>query len=82
MKTEEERLRDKLDLFGMDGWLILMEELTELERSVKDISTMQNEQDLWDAKGQLRALNLLLNLEFSTKLAMEELEDEKNQAPS
>lgn len=82
MKTEEERLRDKLDLFEMDGWLILMEELGELERSVKDITTMRNEQDLWDAKGQLRALNLILNLEFSTKLAMEELEDEKNQAPS
>lgn len=82
MKTEEERLRDKLDLFEMDGWLILMEELTELEHSVKDITTMRNEQDLWDAKGQLRALNLILNLEFSTKLAMEELEDEKNQAPS
>ena len=79
MKTEEERLKAKLDLFELEGWSILMEDLEKLEQSVMDITTMQTEQDLWDAKGQLRALNLLLNLEFLTKQAMEELQ---NEAPS
>lgn len=77
MKTEEEKLVAKLALFELDGWSILMEELGLIEESVKDISTLRNEQDLWDAKGQLRVLNLLLNLEFLTKQAMEELEAEK-----
>lgn len=79
MLNEEEKLKAKLDLFELDGWAILMDELEQLEQSVMDITTMQTEQDLWDAKGQLRALNLMLNLEFLTKQAMEELQ---NEAPS
>lgn len=80
MKTGEEKLSDKLDLFEMDGWKVLMEELEILESSVKDISTIQTEHDLWDAKGQLRAFNLILNLEFLTKQAMEELQQAKEES--
>jgi len=35
---------------------------------------MNNEKDLWHAKGQLRTLGLLLSLESATKIAVEQSE--------
>ena len=51
-----------------------MEELKNIDISVRDVDTMKNEQDLWHAKGQLQQLGLLLSLEVATKLAMDNLE--------
>jgi len=55
-----------------DGWLDLIQDLKNIERSVRDIDTMQDEKDLWEAKGQLRILNLILSLENVTKLTLEQ----------
>ena len=74
MKTDEQFLKDRLDLFETEGWLDLMEELKNIDISVRDVDTMKNEQDLWHAKGQLQQLGLLLSLEVATKLAMDNLE--------
>jgi len=51
-----------------------MEELKNIEHSVRDVDTMNDEKDLWHAKGQLQQLGLLLSLEDATKLAMDNLE--------
>ena len=74
MKNDEQFLKDRLDLFETDGWLDLMEELKNIEISVRDVDTMNNEKDLWHAKGQLRTLGLLLSLESATKIAVEQSE--------
>jgi len=74
MKTDEQFLKDRLELFETEGWLDLMEELKNIERSVRDVDTMNDEKDLWHAKGQLQQLGLLLSLESATKLAMDNLE--------
>jgi len=74
MKPDEQFLKDRLDLFETDGWLDLMEELKNIEISVRDVDTMNNEKDLWHAKGQLMILGLMLSLESATKIAMENLE--------
>ena len=74
MKTDEDFLKDRLDLFETEGWLDLIEELKNIDRSVRDVDTMKNEQDLWHAKGQLQQIGLLLSLESATKLAMDNLE--------
>jgi len=74
MKTDEQFLKDRLELFETEGWLDLMEELKNIERSVRDVDTMNDEKDLWHAKGQLYALGLIISLENSTKLAMEQSE--------
>jgi hypothetical protein len=55
-----------------DGWLDLIQDLTNIERSVRDIDTMQDDKDLWEAKGQLRIINLILSLENTTKLTLEQ----------
>lgn len=59
-------------MFESDGWPDLIQDLTNIELSVRDIDTMQDEKDLWEAKGQLRILNLILSLENTTKLTLEQ----------
>jgi hypothetical protein len=74
MKNDEQFLKDRLDLFETEGWLDLMEELKNIESSVRDVDTMKNEQDLWHAKGQLQLLGYVISLESATKIAMEQSE--------
>ncbi len=75
MKTDEQFYRDRLDMFESEGWMDLIEELKNIEISVRDVDTMNDEKDLWRAKGQLQQLGLLLNLESATKLAMDNLDN-------
>ena len=74
MKNDEQFLKDRLDLFETEGWLDLMEELKNIESSVRDVDTMKNEQDLWHAKGQLQLLGYVISLESATKITMEQSE--------
>jgi len=74
MKTDSDFLKDRQDLFLTEGWLDLMEELKGIENSVKDIDTMDNEKELWEAKGQLKILGYLISLESATKIAVEQSE--------
>ena len=74
MKTDEQFLKDRLELFNTEGWLDLMEELKNIEGSVRDVDTIKNEQDLWHAKGQLQLLGFVISLESATKIAMEQSE--------
>jgi hypothetical protein len=74
VKTDEQFLKDRVELFATEGWLDLMEELKNIESSVRDVDTMKNEQDLWHAKGQLQLLGYVISLESATKIAMEQSE--------
>jgi len=74
MKSDENFFKDRLELFETEGWLDLMEELKGIENSVKDIDTMDNEKELWEAKGQLKILGYLISLESATKIAVEQSE--------
>ena len=76
MKTEEQILKDRIDLFETDGWKDLMLELESIEGRAKDISTIEDDKALWHAKGQLHILGYLLSMETATKVAMENLEIE------
>jgi hypothetical protein len=71
MKTDEQFLKDRLELFETEGWLDLVEELKNMEISVRDVDTMNDEKDLWHAKGQLQQLGFILSLEVATKIAMD-----------
>jgi hypothetical protein len=73
VKTDEQFLKDRVELFATEGWLDLMEELKNIESSVRDVDTMKNEQDLWHAKGQLQLLGYVISLESATKIAMDNL---------
>jgi len=71
VKTDEEYFKDRLAMFESEGWLDLIEELKNIEISVRDVDTMNDEKDLWHAKGQLQQLGFLLSLESATKIAMD-----------
>ena len=74
-KTDEAFLSDRLDLTRSEGWLDLVEEIENLERSITNLDNINSEQDLWAIKGQLRIINFILSLDTSTTLALEELQD-------
>ena len=71
-KTDEQFLKDRLDMFETEGWRDLVSDLKITEENVRDIRTLESEKDLWNAKGQLEILRQLYSLEDATKLAVEQ----------
>ena len=71
-KTDEQFLKDRLDMFETEGWRDLMSDMKITEENVGDIRTLESEKDLWLAKGQLEILRQLRSLEDATKLAVEQ----------
>ena len=74
-KTDIQFLEDRLSMMETEGWRDLIQDLENLENSVSNIDSMNSEQDLWFAKGQLHIINFLLSLNNVTNLALEELQD-------
>ena len=72
MKSDEQFLKDRTELFEAEGWLDLMQELETIEDNTRDIETINDEKTLWDAKGQLKVLGYLLSLESATQIAVEQ----------
>ena len=75
-KTDIEFLEDRLSMMETEGWRDFIEDFKNLENSASNIDTMNSEQDLWHAKGQLLIINLVLSLQSATNLALEESEDQ------
>jgi len=75
-KTDIQFLEDRLSMMETEGWRDFIEDFKNLENSASNIDTMNSEQDLWYAKGQLLIINLVLSLQSATNLALEESEDQ------
>ena len=75
-KTDVQFLEDRLSMMETEGWRDLIQDLENLEDSVKNIDTMNSDKDLWNAKGQLYMINFLLSLYTTTNLALEESVDQ------
>jgi hypothetical protein len=76
MVTEDKEFYDnRINLVETDGWIDLVEELKTLSDSVKRIDSIDNEKDLWFARGQLSILRQMIVLEDATKAAMTELDN-------
>jgi hypothetical protein len=74
-KEDEEFYRDRIDLLETEGWSDLIQELKVMAESVKRIESINNEKDLWFARGQLSILRQMIVLEDATKAAMTELDN-------
>ena len=72
-KEDEEFYRDRIELLETEGWSDLIEELKVMSESVKRLDSIDNEKDLWFARGQLSILRQMIVLEDATKAAMTEL---------
>ena len=55
-----------------------VEDFNNLEDSASNIGNMHSEKDLWNAKGQLLIINLILSLDSVTHLALEESQEENS----
>ena len=76
MVTEDKEFyANRINLVETDGWIDLIEELKTLSDSVKRIDSIDNEKDLWFARGQLSILRQMIVLEDATKTAMTELDN-------
>jgi hypothetical protein len=70
----KEFYQNRLALCEQDGWMDLVEELKNLESQINSLDSVNNEKDLWFARGQLSILRQVTGLEEMAKLAMEELD--------
>ena len=75
-KTDDRFIEDRLAMMESEGWLDLIADLKNIQTNVVDIDTMSDEKDLWSAKGQLTILRFLLTLENTTKINLEQSEEE------
>ena len=71
-KTDERFIEYRLAMMESEGWLDLIADLENIQSNVVNIDTMTDEKDLWEAKGQLNILRFLLTLENTTKITMEQ----------
>jgi len=71
VKTDNDFFNDRLRLFEQEGWSDLVGELETLSLNLNDVRSIENEKDLYFVKGQLSMIQMIINLEDSTKEVME-----------
>mgnify|MGYP003389267953 CR=1 FL=1 len=72
--TDLEFLEKRLDLFTTESWGLLIEELTNMADSMESIQNIDDEKTLFVNKGAVGILNMIINLEETTRLALGQLE--------
>ena len=71
---DKEFLEKRIDLFSSEAWSLFTEELTQMAQSLENIQTIEDEKTLYLRRGQVDILNMIINLEETTKLALDQLE--------
>ena len=71
---DREFLEKRLELFSSEGWDLFTEELTSMAESLEKIQTIDDEKTLYLRRGQVDMLNMVINLEETTKLALDQLD--------
>ncbi len=74
MLNDREFLEKRLELFTMEAWSLFTEELNDMAESLENIQTIDDEKTLYLRRGQVDMLNMIINLEETTKLALDQLE--------
>ncbi len=72
--TDREILEGRLELFTKAAWISFTKELEEMAKSLENIQNIPDEKTLFLRRGQVDMLNMIINLEETTKLALDQLE--------
>ncbi len=72
--TDKEILEGRLNLFTNDAWVSFTKELEDMAKSLENIQNIPDEKTLFLRRGQVDMLNMIINLEETTKLALDQLE--------
>ena len=75
MMTDREILEKRVTLCQEGSWVTFREELIAMSESLEKIYDIDNEKDLRFRQGQLSMLNMFINLEDSSKIALDNLDD-------
>jgi len=75
MITDREILEKRITLCQEGSWVTFREELIAMSESLEKIYDIDNEKDLRFRQGQLSMLNMFINLEDSSKKALDNLDD-------
>ena len=67
-KTDNDFITDRFKLFEQEGWNDLVGELETLSMNLNDVQSIRDENDLYFVKGQLSILQMIINLEDTTKM--------------
>jgi len=70
-KNDNDFFNDRLRLFEQEGWSDLVGELETLSMNLNDVRSIENEKDLYFVKGQLSMIQMIINLEDSTREVMD-----------
>jgi hypothetical protein len=70
-KNDNDFFNDRLNLFEQEGWNDLVGELETLSMNLNDVQSIENEKDLYFVKGQLSIIQMIVNLENTTKEVMD-----------
>ena len=70
-KNDNDFFNDRLKLFEQEGWSDLVGELETLSLNLNDVRSIESEKDLYFVKGQLSMIQMIINLEDSTREVME-----------
>jgi len=74
MSDDRQFLEARLNLCSMDEWRELVDELDSLAESIDSVASIDNEKDLFYIRGQLSVLSMLINMEETTRMALEQLD--------
>tara|TARA_R110000823_G_scaffold32640_1_gene91980 strand:- start:1022 stop:1249 length:228 start_codon:yes stop_codon:yes gene_type:complete len=74
MLSDREVLEKRIDLFSTEAWSLFTQELTDMAQSLENIQNIDDERTLYLRRGQVDILNMVINLEETTKLALDQLE--------
>tara|TARA_R110000787_G_scaffold77176_2_gene169834 strand:- start:3556 stop:3777 length:222 start_codon:yes stop_codon:yes gene_type:complete len=72
--NDTEVLEKRLGLFADESWGILVQELTDMAKSLETIQNIDDEKTLFTRRGQVDILNMMINLQETTKLALDQLD--------
>ena len=72
--NDKEVLEKRLDLFVNEAWGLLTEELTTMAESLESIKNIDDSNTLFINKGAVGILDMIINLEQTTKLALDNLD--------
>ena len=70
-KNDNDFFKDRLNLFEQEGWNDLVGELETLSMNLNDVQSIENEKDLYFVKGLLSIIQMIVNLENTTKEVMD-----------
>lgn len=77
MSPEDQKMFDDyFDLFCLDGWKRLEEDLTASTKSLETVYNVKDMESLWHAKGKLEALNNLITFRDTINLMYEDMRDQ------